>query len=974
MSQDPAGIRGITTRGVCAYFFGPDVDDSDPMSVLGLSNEPRDQGEIIAALNARLVQLAAHPDSASPHADEARFRLHASAAKVMAPSASSRGRFTSQQQAQGDSALQGALLRTVAMHGGWNRGALRMSLLIARSMGAGPDELLGALGSLRHRPWEVQTHPQNKSASATMAGPTGDVSAGGDKVHPSHGPSTGASSGQRPLASVLEPLPEADEVEEFDPSRRVIAAGAWVIGGLLAVLLAGAALMVVISRVEDKAGQHSAAGDAGDATPGPVAAAGGVEPTRPRYAPPARVLREDGSAQANGAVPKWEDRLRDLETAIGLLRTGQPEAVYAAGAASDAMSREWAAASQDQRRAGVNLCIESVYAAAGAAQPMLIGHMLAPATKAAESALVSPQELTAGVWSAGLLARLGSDRDLPYSALQEVRQAGAKVFAHTGQPAENSFDAGAAAMLLSLTRTLTGITRGTDPDLKVYEGAWKAWIEALNALRGKGSELQVRTTLAALDALLTTGAEPTHSRAVYEAVSQLVQSVDWRDGDESRRWLIRVFDDRAYSTADIHALTSTLAGKSAAAGVDPTMVLHLGAFGDARAMLRDAYASAWGLSTTVTRDAGLQRWREVVASESSGGLVQPGTFLEGSPVEMLLAAHRLARINGAAMAIWLGESSAAHDLLENPDGGLSARVASIATHTAGRTMIDAPAGLTQWGVSYMQAGTRIPERARLLGQHFEPLTWADAQVIAWEAFYAPQEAISTPARLLLRRYAGSPQMLSAVLDLAPMLPQTHTSNELLSMVAATTLPSVRDSRWRVAVRRDLVARYIEAIADTGSLRAVEEIARAIAEVYEQQAMPSFAGMAAGRVQPNPQPTVQAGKLLARWDQESQGVIPSGREPMSLQAMNAARAARARVSTGDVQEFVAVQAAIAERMAFVFVAQRPAAGEPAGVILNEMRDELRSVSHVFGQILACERAICRLWVLHHGQATPEGEGA
>jgi hypothetical protein len=966
MNQRPDNARAQATRGVCAHFFGQSVDDADPLSVLGITGPPRDQAQIIAALNARLGILASHPESVSPHGDEARFRLHAAAAKVMVPSSAPGGWVRDSAPGEFDSALQGALLRTVAMHGGWNRDAFRMSLLIARSMGAGPEQLVGALESLRHSPWEVES-PASPSAPIVRQRPSterGAIGRAPNRSEPASHP------------SVLEPPEDDGANEELDPSRRLIVAGAWIIGGVLALIVAATAVLVVLTRTGDGTGGPSTPNQAGAPTEPTGAGPGVIDTPRPLYTPPPRqAARPARDTAEQGAVPEWEDRLRDLETAISLLRTGQPEAVYAAGLAIDTMAAEWARASQDQRRAGVNLCIESVYASSGGTQAMLIGQMLAPAEKAINAAVPTPAQLTSGVWAAGLLARLSSDRDLPYASMQELRRAAARVFAESGPPAENSFDAGSAAMLLALSRTLTRVSRGPEPDQKAYEGAWRAWIEALHAVRGRGSELHVRTTLAALDALLTTGPEPTQSRAVYEAVGALVQSIDWRDGDESQRWLIRVFDDRAYSTADIHALTATLAGKSAAAGVDPTMVLHLGAHGDDRAMLRDAYASAWGLSTAVTRDAGLQRWREIIISERSGGLIEPGHFPSGSPVDTLLAAHRLARINAAAMAMWRGQSDVAGDLLVDPDGGLSARIASIASLMASRHLDNAPAGVSAWGVSYLQAGTRIPDRARLLGQHTDPLTWADAQIIAWEAFYAPQDAISAPARLLLRRYAGSPQMLSAVLDLAPVLPQTHTSNELISAIAAAPLPHIRDSKWRVAVRRDLVARFIETIADTGSLRAVEEITRALGEAYEQQASQAQSKAAPGStMQPNPEPTEQAAKLLARWEQESQAVIPSGREPFSLQTMHASRAARSRVSTGDVQEFVAMQAAIAERMAFVFVAARPAMGDGVSLVVQEMRQEMRSTEHVFGQILACERAICRLWVLQLGEGAAQGDGA
>src|SRR5690606_34666456 len=117
-----------------------------------------------------------------------------------------------------------------------------------------------------------------------------------------------------------------------------------------------------------------------------------------------------------------------------------------------------------------------------------------------------------------------------------------------------------------------------------------------------------RLLLSGLETLLIQGPEPNENRAVTDIIGDLVTRIGWRDGDQARPWLLRAFADRLISSADLSAVTSALATRSGAEGVDITMVLSTSAAERVRADLREQYAAAWGIADTISREMTTQLW------------------------------------------------------------------------------------------------------------------------------------------------------------------------------------------------------------------------------------------------------------------------------------------------------------------------------------------------------------------------------
>jgi len=991
------GVPAASNIGeIAALFFASEtgagiegwdqVDARFPESLLGMPGPPPwTDSQIVSALQRRLASIVAHPQRATQRADELRFALHGAAAKLLSASKSESAAASPKPGQDNDAAFAAALTRTVLAGGGWNKETMQQVAAIAMLYGKQMQDVMAALGTL-----QVSIHtPASPAARGTAKGRSAP---GTTKLQ----------------ASVMDPRLESPDhavrQEDVDPAKRLMMLVGWGLGAAVVLLFAVSAVILIATH--RPGGNGGSGGSGGDGTsvlsasekdsvskPVPLSAATPAD-IAPKAPARSTSTPQPGSSTLAAAVVKtatrddgrateWADLARDLDGAVSALRSRALGASDRFTTVYNLLALRWPEAAFDERTAAVSGVLDAVFVAAG--QPDVFASLLgaiestiAPSVVAkrvdgASQTPLTPERVLPGVWSAGVLSRLSRERDLPRSIVSQIDAVLASAFEMTGPPAETSFEAGAAAALQAMSAG-GAINPAVGPlsegDVRAREETWEKWLIACRAIRGPQSEFFTRTTLNALERLALNEPEPTRDQSVFDAMTLLTAALPWRAEDASRIWLLRQFDSPGISDADLHVITVSLATKSGAAGVDPTMVHAVGAGDTARAELRDRFAAVWNLATIRAKEAVYTKWAAAAMQTVEQVDLSRDSFAMG------VAAVSASRLNQCAMTLWSGSNADTVDaILMDPDVGLSKRLASLA---AMDPMFSTEC--TSWVIAYEAAEKRVLERLQLLGLFSESPTLVEAQVLVKEACRGIPEKVQAEAQDIVRKRGSKSTIVCALLDYAPFMPPTAANTELIrSVVVLASVPSHHDPRWRVAVRRVLVERLLELLAGGTELAMADMIGDALAESYEAQASIGRAADAAAAEQKAAAPSAQAtpphiraveaaaGSVAAKLLAEAEALVPSGAELMSLPRIMAARQARERLAAGRVQRFVAVQISCCELLAFIIVNERAGSVKEVGRVMEEFTFARRKSQHVLGQAHAGEVAMLRLWLLRHGEA-------
>ncbi|MCC6950129.1 MAG: hypothetical protein IT433_01655 [Phycisphaerales bacterium] len=966
-------------------FLGPEVDPESPLSLLAVDPATLTDEVVIAALRARLAVLADHPRSESPEADEVRLLLHAAAARLLDPAL--RWEYASsapeRPAGEGPQSAEAAVLLTLGMFGGWNRESLRRLMLIAESQGISQQqliELVQGLGAGGHSPGAA-IGPG--TASSRSASPVARATIGSrpTEAAPVPSPAGPAHSGApAPTRADAEPWPTPAHV---DPVVGIVkGAGVAVVAGLLGLIAVGAVIVIYLDdRTPPAPAPQQTRQDPPSAPVGPVATApsgaGPVTKTPQPGAPPDAPQKELFPAPDPGATPApaspprervgdFGDVLRGLSAANAGLSIDRPQALRDFAAAAAACAREWTGAPADAQTAALNQILDFVYRVSND-----------PADTRAALVAVLPPPLPAGpppakdiaplTWSAGVLARLSRERELPSPAREEVRTALARVFPPSRPLGESSLRAGVTSYLMSLPDSLMSAEAEADP--KATALSWAAWQKVSDAIAAGDAALAQRLRLAALDKLLTEGPEPNQSQVVLDAISSLTSSLTWRRDEQSRRALLRWFDSREVSTADLFALTSTLATRSSAEGVDYSMALSAAATDAQRAELRARYASVWNLDTEEARGTVIDRFASAAREALSAEASRPA---DEFPSTDLARAAQLATIADAGAKVWKGNTEGAAAAFAAIETIIAPQTFGVPTAPGSRPWYIDVSGVPPgqgWAARYLAANQHVANRREILSQVAQAPSPGEAEILVQEACRGSPAQIRTAARELVDRYSAHPTVVNALLEFLPSLPPTRDNADLVRRVAGSAPPSPRDPSFRPVVRRLLVERLIELLASSADRGFADGAAQHLALAYASRDL-SAPAPEPDPAQPAPAPIDAETAVemeVARLSHEARSLVPSGKEPFTLPSLEAARSARSRVASGRVQAFAAGQIDAFELLAWVCVAERPSRADQVAEIVREVTDARRTAPHIYSQCRAVERANLRLWLLRFGLA-------
>jgi hypothetical protein len=682
----------------------------------------------------------------------------------------------------------------------------------------------------------------------------------------------------------------------------------------------------------------------------------------------------------------------DGASVIRELRAAVNDAAADAGRGLDRFERVnavaadwWCRYDAGQRRAAADAVVELLYRLAPHPDhaARLLGVLTEPlrvldAAAAPAAHAVHADEVWPAAWAGGVVTRCARERELPPALHAGLARAASSLSA-AGRPlAELSFESGASAVLAALPRAIISGGLPSGPEAETIRGvasdAMKRWVEAVTLVHGGSPGFRERLLIDALGMLLTDKPEPDADARVFDAITLLAAEIKWKSGDEgggARGRLIAWFRDQRVSAADLRTLTSAIATRSGAEGVDSTMVLSMSSQADERPRLRDRYAQAWSLAEASAREDEARAW-----------VVRARQLIDAVPrddeLDHLAAAVELAELNWRAVKIWRGDSagglpadpSTSRPAPPAPPATIASMPSSgkfAATRTPGTS--SAIGGITgesrdgAWAEGFLQAERNIPirlERLAELEQVGPPIGWVDAGVLAETACFGSPSQVRAAAQKAVGRFADEPAMVSAMLDLLPVAPRIRSVSDLYARVGLQGLPRPMDAGWELAARRALVERLLSMVADDGVHGQIEHTALRLAACYldavdESPPASTADGAATGAVR-------GARLLLDRVRKEAASLPISHATRFDLSAIDRRAEQRRAQAIGPVQAFSAEQVALAETMGALLAAERPDREAAVATILDELAAQRRRARHVFGQIWAAERAIARLWML------------
>ncbi len=947
-------------------FLGADASSGGPFALLGIRPDEANRDTILRAVDARMRQLDAHPARSTPDADEVRLALHSAAANLLDPEirrellglpTQPRGQPTGQRPVHlpppvpvgglgpapaspmggtGTRPNAGSAARSeqarrvrreiaaaVALSGGWNTRAQRRLMLLGRKYGISVRALAiaarasGTAGFGDPRP--APDLPDERVRRTAGVGPTGPVS-----VAPRLSRQAGPDAADRIVRWIL------------------VVAGIGFVAGCLAVITLG------IRSLESPGGRQATA----PPPPAPIERpepSSGVPEVRPQA--PRNVDAASRDLENPAAV------LRELQDAAADLSDQPGEAVARFARAVDAIGRHWPEYPPDRLTAAQDALLEFMYRA-GAEAPeaarAATEAIARPAAGLASGTADDPDRVWPAAWSAGTLLRLRLERDLPAAVGRTIDRSLSGLLA--GVATEGmSFERGAVA---ALRRTALDLVTEEPQDEDRWHAAWAQWSAAADALGRVDPAIDAALDTYALETLVRDGPSPRTAPRVVRAITDLGGSMPWRADDGSRRWLVNLLADLTAPVEGLATLTSAVATRSGAEGIDPSMTLSRRASDLDRRELAQKYADVWSLAASAGATRGVQEVHDAAIAR----LDQPAPAAPGDDLSAIADAAIFSRLNASAALAWRGDEQTALDLLDALDTPVRAvldTTGSTVTASASDAAFD-PGG--SWGESYLLARASIPRRIELLESlsSGRRLGVVDADVLVREALLGtPRKVRDEAMELVLGAYASQPVVINGLLELLPRAPRTQRTSELIADIALVNLPDPSDPAWPVTARRALVERLLELLSSAGPLGTVENLVRLLADAYDEGlggasgtgpvlSLPGLARLTAER---------HAGQIARG--------LPAPDPRFGLAGIEARRTARLGMADGVVQMFAAEQAALCETLATLVAAERPAVASRVAGVLDDLAKRRRDAGHVLEQIASTERAITRLWLLRFG---------
>lgn len=508
---------------------------------------------------------------------------------------------------------------------------------------------------------------------------------------------------------------------------------------------------------------------------------------------------DTGSTVQRDRITHYSAIAHELDRLVARARVEPDAAVARFREIYPQFTREWTAFPRNAlQRAGVNIAEFMVRLDQQGLSPEQISPLLAVAGVEPGRVMLATGVIDVTLNSAGL-------RQETMDQLRAIRTQ------MTDAPVSNSSDLSVNVQVIA---SHLGRTSGTDDS-----DWWTSWHAGAEHAVAKGTREHTAMILGAMSRRLRDPREPDHQwRSV---ASLLVRSLDWRPNSAERFWLIEQFSDRSVTTPRLAMLTEALVTESAAEGVDQLMILRRDANDPKRDQIQSRIKSAWFPNQSMSAS-------EMLASGSMTPLMQqlrveinatPDQLDDDRAIDPLL---RLSRLVTAAHLQLDGAPELGEELIASYDEPLSENTPEQSS--LARTTSD-----TEWAekaVNCTEPEQLRPYLDKLIGKRTIGISSAYALVYLAKSFNANLRDLALEQ---ITRFGDQVTMLIAVdheLDIRP-------SAKLEAIVYAalqTELPSRNDPDWVPIVRRIVLARIGDAIADERAIR-VSQLQQEISELH-----------------------------------------------------------------------------------------------------------------------------------------------
>lgn len=888
-------------------FFGP--TGPGPFALLGLEPGEFEPAQVLAALHARLAQLAQHPQFATPSGEEVSLALHAAAAQLCDPvvrrvllrtwgsdsqsdlPSVAASQFPSS-AGQPDADIERDLHLAVGLSGGWNARAMERLAMACQAKGVDLADAVRAVqwaGTRTVRPGPAQNR---RSRSKSRA-----------RAHAEHNTSGASPRISRPLRARPIPLDV------------LILAG---IGCIGVVFLATAIILLTPARRPAPPSQPT---DPGSLSAGPL------NITVPTPRPTSDSPSNDELASGNPRAVSLEivGATHDLATDASVAGTRFARAY-------DAFGKSWTLMSADEITSIVSAIVDYCYGASRLETPTA-SSITAPlhANLGASKASVR-----AAAGAASVAGRLLSERELPRAFLDAV-EAGS-TFGNTRLTIERSL-----AFRVGLERNLAGLAAAIASSAPDSADAWQGFVEVRDAALGDRQPAGDVATLNALELLLR---HPNVSaRDLVRSVGVLAASLSWRPSDELRTALSGWLEDAAVPSESLTEVTRAMVASSAP-GVDSTMVLPLGAGPEARSNLRERIAEIWqGKSIANDREdfADWARWAESLLYATPD-----------SDVSRLWTAARLSRAIHASEAIRAGRFEDAVQI-KSADSASPPSVPPSA-------LPDVPGpDPHSKALEYAAALNSVQARLEILKQLETSDVRPDsllADALVTEAARGSPASTRELARAEVRKHATEPAIVLATLKMLAAIPETPENAGWVSEVAGSAGAWKKRPKWKEAAQLALLDRAIALFPVSTDEVAIDAAALELADSWFDRA-----GDTTTKGGNNPSIAIESLETAMA----TAARAPRGGPPgLRVADIRRRLAARADIAPGPIERVVARQAACVEWTALAVATERP--GDIAAVqqIIEQWNIAFRSAHSSTEQLLEGEKAMLRLQFLRVGR--------
>lgn len=890
---------------------------TDPFTLLGLPREPADEATVLAALGARMTDIADHRRSHTPEANEMRLALHAAAAQLLDPQlqelllhasadpeAQERPQSPAHKAEQRPvtpkpqaSSIQSAdhirhdVLLVVAANGGWNNAAMRRIALLAHARGIPSHELPAVVSSVL----TMGAVPQAVTDLPESAGTT----------------RTGSIAGSAAV-----------------DKKRSARAGSLFVSGVFAFLTV-VSLLLVWARLT---------GDGAAVTPQVDSATSkslqstqeSPAPTQTKQETPVRELSANAAARQLSAIANSNETL-DQEKLAELSRIHR------------AISAKWVGLDTDFIVSIHNSILEIVYSHSSDTDTVLEYIEILSADSHLDP--TTQDNIARATWSIGTLARLSMERNLPTSVDAAIIGHLVSFPGDSSLESAHGFNEGSLAALDAFASQMA--------KQQSQSSTWEGWIDALEAVCADNKELVIQHRLMAIETLAVEGAEPNQSRQVFDAFELLCEGIVLDNSDQAAEKLVQWLGDDRISSADLSVITRVLISKSRTSGIDESLVLSSSADPTQRMAVRTSLEQLL-LGVDAGSTEAIAEWMSIANQETL-------RTSQGSASDILLRAITRSRLSSAAKAIFWGDYQASRQTLANISDDLQ-RISNSGTSSpkqlGGDSSID-------WATRYLSARQNIPVRQALLseltrGQH--TLGPVAAETLVKDAFFGTPATIRAEARDVVRLYSRSPAVVNAVLEYLPRIPQIDSSSDVIESLVYGFLPAASDPNWSFKARQLLTDALLNLISGQGEGEIVDRLVAELAASYKLRLSNQAVDQSLEPAEYLEQASYQ---LYEQWATIARAQINDLSLLSRINEVEMKRIGRASLSDGIIAGFAANQVSAVEVMAIVLQAENVSKADHIESIIASMSKERREANSILEQISIVEYAAVELWKIRLG---------